>query len=202
MIGVGCQFRGLGIMLSELVRLKMPPHISDGLGRVLPPSMILLGRADSGVSIRSRGNGGLELGGAGRANGFGGPVAPAERTELFAEGDGGGSTTPLCVGGSVCAVADRVSLSDESSVGSPPSDCSLGICTLRRGRFAVSDCIVFDRVGGGIEVTEAIEDWRSYCGFGGACEVFVYCTSRGERPLALCCLFIPVSIECALKSSS
>jgi hypothetical protein len=32
-------------------------------------------------------------GGAGLANGFGGPVAPAE-SKVLAEGDGGGRTTP------------------------------------------------------------------------------------------------------------
>lgn len=39
------------------------------------------------------GGGGLLLGG-GRAKGFGGPVAPADKSVVVAEGDGGGSTIP------------------------------------------------------------------------------------------------------------
>lgn len=86
------------------------------------------------------------IGGAGRAKGFGGPWAPAER-RAPAEGEGGGRTTPVWVG-CCLLVALLVSL-DAGSLGwevllssgaeaVPPSspDCSLGIWTFRRGRFA------------------------------------------------------------------
>jgi len=75
-------------------------------------------------------------GGGGRANGFGGPVAPALSSE-FALGEGGGSTTPEECEASVLrpGVAPVVpeSLGDESAVALPASDCSLGICTLSLG---------------------------------------------------------------------
>lgn len=41
------------------------------------------------------------------------------------------------------------SLGEESAVALPLSDCSLGICTLRRGLFA-SVCMLFVLDGGGI----------------------------------------------------
>jgi len=58
--------------------------------------MTRLGNADSGVSMWSRSRftcGFVLIGGAGRANGLGGPDAPAERTALV-DGEGGGRTTP------------------------------------------------------------------------------------------------------------
>lgn len=78
----------------------------------------------------------LLVGGAGRAKGLGGPVAPALIKE-FALGDGGGKTTPEeCVSVLVRAgVAPVVpeSLGDDSAVWLPLSDCSLGICSMSRG---------------------------------------------------------------------
>jgi hypothetical protein len=79
----------------------------------------------------------LLLGGGGRANGLGGPVAPALRSE-FALGEGGGNTTPEEWDASVlrAGVAPEMeSLGEESAVALPPSDCSLGICTLNLGLF-------------------------------------------------------------------
>jgi len=79
--------------------LSLPNHTSDqnveGLGSIWLPSMTRLGNADSGVSMCSLSRltcGFVLIGGAGRANGFGGPVAPADNI-VFADGDGGGSTT-------------------------------------------------------------------------------------------------------------
>lgn len=105
------------------------------------------------------------MGGAGRANGLGGPEAPAERT-AFVDGDGGGSTTPWPTR---IGVADAVppSLGDESAVALPPSDCSLGICTFKRGRFA-SAAAPPGRIGPGIEESEPVR-WGGP--EGGACMV-------------------------------
>lgn len=79
-------------------------------------------------------------GGGGRANGFGGPVAPALSSE-FALGEGGGNTTPDECDASVLrpGVAPVVpeSLGEESAVALPASsECSLGICTLSLGLFS------------------------------------------------------------------
>lgn len=76
-------------------------------------------------------------GGAGRANGFGGPVAPALNNE-FALGEGGGRTTPDEWDASVLVLAGVApvvleSFGEESAVWLPPSECSLGICTLSLG---------------------------------------------------------------------
>lgn len=73
-------------------------------------------------------------------------MAPADNSGLFVDGDGGGSTTGLPWG--TLGPVEEVSFADEPAVASPPSDCSLGIWTLRRGRLA-SDCVVFEREGGG-----------------------------------------------------
>lgn len=51
------------------------------------------GSAEAGVSIRLW-LGGFALLGGGRAKGFGGPVAPAERRVVVADGEGGGNTIP------------------------------------------------------------------------------------------------------------
>lgn len=48
---------------------------------------------------------------------------------------------------------------DESAVALPPSDCSLGICTLRRGRLALT-CTLLARGGGGISDTEDVDGTR------------------------------------------
>lgn len=92
-------------------------------------------------------------GGGGRANGLGGPWAPALRIAP-AEGDGGGSTTPGWLGSRLALAGVRVLLPaesrDESSaVALPPSECSLGICTLSCGRL---DWPLFVRVGGMISL--------------------------------------------------
>lgn len=78
----------------------------------------------------------LLLGGAGRAKGLGGPVAPALMME-FALGDGGGRTTPdeECVSVLVRAgVAPVVPdpRGDDSAVWLPFSESS-GICNMSRG---------------------------------------------------------------------
>lgn len=74
----------------------------------------------------------LAMGGCGRANGFGGPCAPALIIAL-ALGEGGGRTTPdewlasvLALAG-VPPVVSPDSRGDDSAVALPPSDCSLGI---------------------------------------------------------------------------
>lgn len=79
----------------------------------------------------------LLAGGAGRANGFGGPVAPALIMEL-ALGEGGGRTTPEeCVSVLVLAgVAPVVPepLGEDSAVWLPFCDSSsAGICSIKRG---------------------------------------------------------------------
>ena len=94
----------------------------------------------------------LFMGGWGRANGLGGPWAPALRIAL-ALGDGGGSTTPDEWLASVLALAGVPPAvpadcrGDDSAVALPPSDCSLGICTLSLGRLAPS-CALLVRDGG------------------------------------------------------
>jgi hypothetical protein len=106
----------------------------------------------------------LLLGGGGRANGLGGPVAPALRSE-FALGEGGGSTTPDEWDASVlrAGVAPEMeSLGEESAVALPPSDCSLGICTLNFGLFLSACWRLFVRVGGAIIGTVGVE--RVRCG--------------------------------------
>lgn len=87
------------------------------------------------------------MGGAGRAKGFGGPWAPAER-RAPADGEGGGRTTrPVC-----CwpfgLLGLEILVSSGASSAVPPSspDCSLGIWTLSLGLFA-SDWLVLLRVG-------------------------------------------------------
>lgn len=67
------------------------------------------------------------MGGGGRAKGFGGPVAPADKI-VFAEGEGGGRTTEDCparIGVGPAEVA--VPLGEEPPAVLPASECSLGI---------------------------------------------------------------------------
>lgn len=95
-----------------------------------------------------------EWDGGGRAKGFGGPVAPAESSDV-ADGDGGGSTTPdewesvplRRVDVDVASVEFRGEPAD-SAVALPLSDCSSGICTFRRGRAAPPTRRLFEREGG------------------------------------------------------
>lgn len=95
-------------------------------------------------------------GGGGRANGLGGPVAPALSSEL-ALGEGGGSTTPEECEASVLrpGVAPIVpeSLGDESAVALPVSDCSLGICTRSLGLLSPTRRL-FAQDGGAIGPAE------------------------------------------------
>lgn len=110
-------------------------------------------------------------GGGGRANGLGGPVAPALSSEL-ALGEGGGKTTPEECDASVLrpGVAPVVpeSLGDESAVALPPSECSLGICTRSLGLLSPIRRL-FVRDGGGITGTADVD--CVLCGgcWGGAC---------------------------------
>lgn len=102
------------------------------------------------------------FGGGGRAKGLGGPDAPALKSAL-ALGDGGGSKTPEECEASVLVLAGvgtvvPESLGEESAVALPASECSLGIWTLSRGRFA-SVCMLFVRDGGpifGMEDVDAV----------------------------------------------
>lgn len=69
-------------------------------------------------------------GGAGLANGFGGPVAPADNSAL-AEGDGGGKTAPgFCIG---VRVAAAVACGDRVEPTASSSSSSFGICTVSLG---------------------------------------------------------------------
>ena len=118
------------MLLSVLVRLNMLPHMSEGLGSMFP-SITRLGRADNGVSNSLFPD--CVFGGAGLANGFGGPAAPAERRGLLADGEGGGRTTPFAG----CVATDALaSCAEELSVSSSASEASVGILTVRRGRRA------------------------------------------------------------------
>jgi hypothetical protein len=111
--------------------------------------MYRLGRADMGVSIlfllslyASRFW--LVVGGGGRANGFGGPLAPADIT-ADALGDGGGRTiwSPLLVGfadGSVDCAGEPLAESLSSA--------SEGICKFNLGRAPDLDPDVSERCGG------------------------------------------------------
>jgi hypothetical protein len=112
-------------------------------------------------------------GGGGRANGFGGPIAPALSSE-FALGEGGGRTTPEECDASVLrpGVAPVVpeSFGDESAVALPASDCSLGICTLNLGLLSLIRRL-FVRDGGGIAGIEDVDCVRwGGCWIGKDCE--------------------------------
>lgn len=97
------------------------------------------------------------LGGGGRANGFGGPWAPALRIAP-ADGEGGGRTTP--VGGlslaGVAALFPAESREDESAVALPRSEFSLGIWTFSCGRLDGSEPLLV-RTGGLISGAEEID---------------------------------------------
>ena len=105
-----------------------------------------LGSADFGVSISLLPpNAPFVTGGAGRANGFGGPVAPALSNALAALGEGGGNTAPARIG--VTALAVAVACGEESAVCLSSSEDSVGICTFSLGRLAWR---LFVRLGGWI----------------------------------------------------
>lgn len=106
-------------------------------------------------------------GGGGRANGFGGPVAPALNSE-FALGDGGGRSTPEEWEASVPVLAGVAPvvpdpLGEESAVALPASECSLGICTVNRGLLGSAMLFVLD--GGAMLGTDDVDCVR--CGGGG-----------------------------------
>lgn len=116
------------------------------------------GRADTGVSIFML----LFWCGGGRANGLGGPVAPAE-SRAEADGDGGGRTTPEeCESGrldgcDVTSVAVVPRGDADSAVALPPSDSS-GICTFNRGREMLPPTRrLLDREGG-VKTVSGIDD--------------------------------------------
>lgn len=100
--------------------------------------------------------------GGGRANGFGGPVAPAERS-VWADGDGGGRTMPEeCESDAWRRVVwdvDSVELRGEfdSAVALPPSEGSSGISTLKRGRAPPPSFMLLVR-DGGVNVVSGIDD--------------------------------------------
>jgi hypothetical protein len=123
----------------------------------------------------------LLVGGGGRANGFGGPVAPALRREL-ALGDGGGKTTPDECDASVlrAGVAPEMeSFGDESAVALPPSECSLGIWTRSFGLF-LSICKLFVRAGGAIAGTDEVDCVRcGGCSGCGGCGLDIFGGCKG-----------------------
>lgn len=95
--------------------------------------MNLLGSADAGVSIR------LPCGIAGRANGFGGPVAPAPPADSreTVDGDGGGKCSTPAGGPLVMGRGEITDGPAESPpVPAPDSEGSDGICNFRLGRSA------------------------------------------------------------------
>ena len=136
------------------------------------------------------------VGGGGRAKGFGGPVAPALRSE-FADGDGGGRTTPDECEASVlrAGVAPEIeSLGDESAVALPPSECSLGICTRSLGLF-LSICKLFVRLGGAIGGTDEVDCVRRG-GCGGGCGLETLGGCRGWALLGWRRDMAATSIDC------
>lgn len=103
------------------------------------------------------------MGGAGRAKGFGGPVAPALSSAL-ALGEGGGRTTPDEWDASVLVLAGvapvvLASLGEPEACVFSASECSSGICTLRRGLLA-SELTLPTRAGGGIVGSDEVETVR------------------------------------------
>lgn len=108
-------------------------------------------------------------GGGGRANGLGGPWAPALRIAP-ADGDGGGKTTPVWF---VSAFAfagvsafPAESREVDSAVALPRSEFSLGICTFSCGRFG-GNWPLFVRDGGLISGIAGIDcvRWTVDAGF-------------------------------------
>lgn len=180
-------------MLLSLDRLNMVCQISEGLGSILP-SITRLGSADKGVSTWSRERCGADdMGGAGLANGLGGPDAPAERPGLLVDGDGGGRTTPLFCSAFTGGAVEAASFSDESPVPSSPSDCSLGICTVKRGRFA-SDCKVLDLLGAPTVATEDVDPDR-WGGRGGGGWNRESCDGLGDLSSGVSRCIEPTSID-------
>ena len=169
--------------------------------------MNLDGSAEIGVSMslkpagasRFAACGFVDMGGAGRAKGLGGPWAPA-LSKAPALGEGGGRTTweggPgwLVVGGWEVEEGSWAALVS-------PSLCSLGIWTLSLGRFAASEVMVLLRVGGRIWGTPGALSvrWGGCWGerapgrAGGGC---------GEMPLGRFRCMAATSMDCERGPSS
>lgn len=111
-------------------------------------------------------------GGGGRANGLGGPCAPALRIGP-ADGEGGGNTTPGWFPSALtfAGVSDfpAESRDVDSAVALPRSEFSLGICTFSCGRFD-GNCPLLVRDAGFISGTAGTDcvRWGSEIGLGGA----------------------------------
>lgn len=109
--------------------------------------------------------------GGGRAKGFGGPVAPAER-RAGPEGEGGGRT---CIGGRCVCAGGPVPLGEaDGTVALPPfSELSSGIWTFSRGRGGILPDFMLSDLGGGVNVVSGIETrgtgliWLLRCASGG-----------------------------------
>lgn len=119
------------------------------------------GSADTGVTLSPL----TFCDGGGRANGFGGPVAPAE-SNVEADGDGGGRTSEpcRCV---TCVVVSAAFFGDvPSAVGVPASEPPSGICTVSRGPRgrappAPPTLTLLDR-DGGVKVVSGIDGVRDW----------------------------------------
>jgi hypothetical protein len=152
------------------------------------------GRAETGVS--------MFWCGGGRANGLGGPVAPAECIVVEADGEGGGRTTPDecesvgrregCEVTSVAVVV--VPRGEDASVALPPSDSS-GIRTFNCGRGRPPPTRrLLDREGGVKVVSGMVpsDPFRLICGC--IC-VFRRESDGGEFVLLLSLDMPPASID-------
>lgn len=129
-------------------------------------------------------------GGGGRANGLGGPAAPAERSAL-AEGDGGGRTTPDSPGPRTGVRRAEAAAAVDSWLGSfgeaavdavarSLSECSEGISTRRRGRLR-SVWRLLVRLG--TEVTELVRGGGAVALVTGGCAgADVNCASLWTEP--------------------
>jgi hypothetical protein len=142
--------------------------------------------------------------GGGRAKGLGGPVAPAERRVVEADGEGGGRTTPECESGrregcDVTSVAVVIVPCGEADpfVALPPSDSS-GIRTFNCGREMLPPTRkLLDRDGGVKTVSGMVpsDPFRLICG----CNCALFALTRGSvggefglLPRAA----LPASIDC------
>ena len=101
------------------------------------------------------------MGGGGRAKGFGGPPAPADKTAL-ALGEGGGRTMWSFRAGLAEAFALRSVVGELPTADSSLSEASDGICRLSFGRAPEREPEVSLRCGGGNSV--AVVCGREGCG--------------------------------------
>jgi hypothetical protein len=144
--------------------------------------------------------------GGGRANGFGGPVAPAESRVVEADGEGGGRTTPEeCEsvgrreGCDVMSVAVVIVPCGEADpfVALPPSDSS-GIRTFNCGREMLPPTRrLLDRDGGVKTVSGMVpsDPFRLICGCIWALCALTRGSEGGEFGLLLRAT-LPASIDC------